>query len=102
MTIVLFGMKRSSSKANAVAQPPPPDDLHITMPAGLFKTKCLELMDRVREHGAVITITKRGVPVCKVVALQKTLEPVFGSMAGSVISYTDIISPTGEVWEADQ
>lgn len=72
------------------------------MPAGEFKTKCLELMDRIRERGAVITITKRGVPVCKVIPLDETPEPIFGSMKGSVISYTDIISPTGEVWEADQ
>jgi len=72
------------------------------MPAGEFKTKCLEVMDKVRDSGAEITITKRGVPVCKVVPLGLTPKPIFGSMAGSVISYTDIISPTGEAWEADQ
>lgn len=72
------------------------------MPAGEFKTKCLELMDRVRERGAVITITKRGVPVCKVVPLDDSPEPVFGSLAGTVLYYHDPTEPTGEKWEAEE
>ncbi len=72
------------------------------MPAGQFKTKCLELMDRVRERGAVITVTKRGVPVCKVVPLDESPEPVFGSLAGTVLYYHDPTGPTGEQWEADE
>lgn len=93
-------MKRSSAKLVAGAHPSPPGDLHITMPAGEFKTKCLELMDRVRERGAVITITKRGVPVCNVVPLNENPEPVFGSLAGTVLYYHDPTEPTGEKWEA--
>lgn len=82
---------------------PIPDELQITMPAGEFKTKCFQLMDRVRERGAVITITKRGVPVCKVVPLdEETTESIFGSMAGTVLYYHDPTEPTGEKWEADE
>ncbi|MBA3580488.1 MAG: type II toxin-antitoxin system Phd/YefM family antitoxin [Gemmatimonadaceae bacterium] len=72
------------------------------MPAGEFKTKCLELMDNVRDRRAEITITKRGVPVCKIVPLDQTPEPVFGSMAGTVLYYNDPTEPTGEKWEADE
>ncbi len=95
-------MKRAFPKANDVVHPPAPDELQITMPAGEFKTKCLELMDRVRERGAVITITKRGVPVCKVIPLDEKSEPVFGSLAGTVLYFNDPIAPTGEKWEADE
>lgn len=72
------------------------------MPAGEFKAKCLDLMDKVRERGAEITITKRGIPVCKVVPLGETPEPIFGSMAGTVLYYKDPTEPTGEKWEADE
>ena len=79
-----------------------PDEFHITMPAGEFKTRCFELMDRVRERGAVITITKRGVPVCKVVPIDETHEPIFGSMAGTVLFYHNPTEPTGEKWDANE
>lgn len=95
-------MKRLASKATGIAHRVPPDELHITMPAGEFKTKCLELMDRVRERGAVITITKRGVPVCNVVPLDESPAPVVASLAGTVLYYHDPTEPTGEMWEADE
>lgn len=95
-------MKSIYPKESGAGIPPLPDELHITMPAGEFKTKCFELMDKVRERGAEITITKRGVPVCKVVALDKNSEPVFGSLAGTVLYFNDPIAPTGEKWEADE
>jgi prevent-host-death family protein len=41
------------------------DDL--TFPAAEFKAKCLALIDRVRERGEPITITKRGRIVARLV-----------------------------------
>ena len=41
------------------------DDL--TFPAAEFKAKCLALIDRVRERGEPITITKRGRVVARLV-----------------------------------
>jgi len=72
------------------------------MPAGEFKTKCLELMDRVRERGAEITITKHGRAVCKLVPLSGEAPSPFGSLAGTVLYYNDPTEPTGETWEADE
>jgi prevent-host-death family protein len=95
-------MKRLSSKAAGIAHRAPPDELHITMGAGEFKTRCLELMDWVRQRGAVITITKRGVRVCNVVPLDESPDPVVGSLAGTVLYYHDPTEPTGEKWEADE
>ncbi|HUF29710.1 MAG TPA: type II toxin-antitoxin system prevent-host-death family antitoxin [Gemmatimonadaceae bacterium] len=95
-------MKSPPPKERGTGRAHDSDELHITMPAGEFKTKCLELMDRVRERGAVVTITKRGVPVCKVVPLDENSEPVFGSLAGTVLYFNDPLAPTGEKWEADE
>jgi prevent-host-death family protein len=95
-------MKKPHSKQSGAGNQPPADELRCTMPAGEFKTKCLQIMDRVRERGAEITITKRGVPVCKLVPLEETAEPVFGSLSGTVLYYHDPTEPTGEKWEADE
>lgn len=95
-------MNRDRSTQNDDASGFALDNAYITMPAGEFKTRCLELMDRVRERGAVITITKRGVPVCKLVPLDENPEPVFGSLAGTVLYYHEPTEPTGEHWEANE
>jgi prevent-host-death family protein len=39
----------------------------LTFPAAEFKAKCLALIDRVRERGEPITITKRGRVVARLV-----------------------------------
>ena len=40
---------------------------NLTLPAAEFKAKCLALIDRVRERGEPITITKRGRVVARLV-----------------------------------
>lgn len=71
------------------------------VPAGEFKARCLELMDRVAESHAPIVITKRGRPVAKLVAIAAP-RPLYGAMRGSVSILGDIVAPTGERWEADE
>jgi prevent-host-death family protein len=39
----------------------------LTLPAAEFKAKCLALIDRVRDRGEPITITKRGRVVARLV-----------------------------------
>jgi prevent-host-death family protein len=59
-----------------------------------FKTRCLELLSRVRETGAEYVVTKHGVPVAKVVAIRESpARPIFGSMAGTVIGYDRPFDP---------
>ena len=38
-----------------------------TIPAGEFKTHCLRIMDEVNQHRQPVMITKKGVPVAKLV-----------------------------------
>ena len=71
------------------------------MKASEFKAKCLKLMDRVRETGREIIITKRGKPVARLVPLEyRPDRPLFGCMKGRVEVLGDIVSPPGATWEA--
>jgi prevent-host-death family protein len=73
-----------------------------SIPAGEFKTHCLELMDEVRDRHREIVITKRGKPVAKLVPFVEEKRPdIFGCMKGTVTILGDIVGPTGEVWDAD-
>ncbi len=73
----------------------------MEIPAGLFKAKCLSLMDQVQLRREEIIITKRGKPVAKLVPVDEKPSPVFGRMKGTVVFMGDIVSPTGEKWDAD-
>ena len=68
--------------------------------AGDFKTRCLALMDEVRDRGGEYIITKRGAPVAKLVPVRMERRPLRGSMKGTVKVLGDIISPLDEPWEA--
>jgi prevent-host-death family protein len=70
-----------------------------TIAAGEFKAKCLKLLDKVAEKRETLVITKRGIPVAKVIPIPSRGDFV-GSMRGSVIWEGDIISPIDVKWEA--
>ena len=70
--------------------------------ASEFKAKCLKIMDEVAATGETVVITKRGVPITELVPATRRPETLFGAMKGSVIYMGDIISPTGEVWDAER
>ena len=69
-----------------------------TVPAGEFKAKCLSLLDEVASSGQRIVVTKRGRPVAQVVPVGDARKT---SLHGSIVHETDIVSPTGEAWDAD-
>ena len=70
------------------------------IPAGEFKARCLAIMDDVREQGGEYVITKRGVPVAKLVPVRFERRPLRGSMKGTVTTRGDIVSPLDEPWDA--
>jgi prevent-host-death family protein len=77
----------------------------ITLPAGQFKARCLQLMDEVNEQGVEITITKHGQPVAKLVPIAtEPLTParLYGAMAGMVTVVGDIEAPLDEAWEVNR
>lgn len=63
-----------------------------TMPAGAFKARCLEVMDRVRATREPVLITKKGRPVAKLVPADESGSDVFGCLAGTLEIVGDIES----------
>ena len=69
-----------------------------------FKSKCLELMDHVKESHEEVKITQYGNHIVKLVPYEELVEePVnlFGYMKGSVTINGDILEPINEKWFAD-
>ncbi len=75
----------------------------MNMPAGLFKARCLRLMDEVEKYHQEIVITKFGKPVAKLVPIESSeVTSPFGSMRGTIKISGDIVKGTGEIWHADE
>ncbi len=78
----------------------------ITMPAGQFKARCLQLMNEVNEQRLEITITKHGKPVARLVPPElpkrRTPAELYGSMKGMVTILGDIEAPLDVVWDAER
>src|SRR5262245_15175683 len=68
--------------------------------AGEFKARCLAIMDELKETGGEYIITKRGVPVARLLPARVERRPFLGSMKGTVRTLGDIVSPLDEPWEA--
>lgn len=62
------------------------------MPAAEFKASCLAVMDNVQATGEPVVVTKRGVPVVKLVPAGGK-DDIFGFMAGEFRIVGDIESP---------
>ena len=73
-----------------------------TIAAGEFKAKCLRLLDEVQQSRKEIVITKRGRPVARLLPAEEKFPEIFGRMAGSAKILGDIISPVGDMWDADE
>jgi prevent-host-death family protein len=70
-----------------------------TIAAGVFKAKCLKLLDQVAEERKTLVITKHGKPVAQLVPMPAE-KNIIGAMRGSVLWEGDIISPIDVEWEA--
>jgi prevent-host-death family protein len=75
----------------------------VSISAAEFKAHCLQLMDQVAAGGDPITITKRGKPVARLVAVEPPAErgTLFGYMAGTIEVVGDIVSEPMPAWLAD-
>ncbi len=68
---------------------------------GVFKAKCLSLLDEVQQKRKEIIITKRGKPVARLVPVETKPPEVFGRMEGTIEILGDIVGPLDVKWEAD-
>ena len=62
------------------------------MGAAEFKAHCLQVMEKVRLTRRPVTITKRGVPVVKLVPADPPKKLTLGALAGKLTSGGDIVS----------
>ncbi len=97
--------RRPISKAREAPHPyeagtESPGGIIREIPAGEFKAKCLAIMDDVQQRGGAYVITKRGVPVAKLVPARVEPRPLLGSMKGTVATRGGLVSPLDEPWDA--
>ena len=71
-----------------------------TISAAEFKSRCLALLDEVRETRETLVVTKRGKPVAKVVAIEDATDR--RPLRGSVRYRGDLVAPIGEPWDASR
>lgn len=64
-----------------------------TIPAGLFKAKCLAIMDEVKAKSQSVIITKHGKPVAKLVPVTEERDDLFGFMMDKMTIVGDVVSP---------
>lgn len=67
--------------------------------AGEFKARCLQLLDAVATRREPLVITKRGKPVARVLPMPPETG-LFGALAGSVLTESDIVAPLDADWDA--
>lgn len=74
-----------------------------SIPAGEFKTHCLRIMDEVKQRRQSVLITKKGVPVAKLVPVEQVEHDVIGCLEGVMEIVGDIEAPVvqPEAWQAD-
>lgn len=66
--------------------------------AAEFKSRCLGLLDEVRDSGVEIVVTKRGHPVARLVPIEELVPP---PLHGSIVREGDLVSPIGDDWDAE-
>lgn len=72
------------------------------MPAGEFKARCLRVMEEVKTYRQAVVITKKGVPVAKLVPAEEAPRDVFGCMAGTADIAGSLEAPVvpARAWKA--
>ena len=69
-----------------------------SIPAGEFKAKCLDLLDKVKERREEYIITKRGVPFAKLTPVEPRAGTLWGFMRGTVLKPDVFLEPNDEPW----
>jgi prevent-host-death family protein len=69
-----------------------------TMAAGLFKARCLAVMDEVRAKREAVVITKHGKPVAELTPCRQRVDEIYHFLRGKGTVKGDVISPAIEDW----
>lgn len=72
-----------------------------TIPAGEFKAKCLKIMDLIARNHEAYIITKRGIPIAKIIPIESYQDP-FGFLKDTVKAKDDLVAfSLDENWEVE-
>lgn len=71
-----------------------------TIPAAIFKAKCLTLMEDVRSTKRPLIVTKRGKPVVKLVPVDGPQDDFIGRLKGVFEVVGELDSDPAEAWES--
>lgn len=70
----------------------------VAIGAGVFKARCLGILDEVQRTRRSVVVTKHGKPVARLVPIDEPQPNV--SLKGSILEEGDLIAPLDEVWFA--
>ena len=90
--------KRKQTKAPPAASARVGNRPVIAIQAGVFKDRCLQLLDQVNAGTVELIVTKHGTPVARVIAVETEAPSAFGFMRGTVLFQDDIVSPDFDAW----
>lgn len=63
------------------------------MPAGVFKARCLAVMDQVQAKCETVIITKHGKPVARLIPADTDSDEIFGFLKGKIEISGDVVKP---------
>ena len=73
-----------------------------TVGSAEFKTRCLELIDRVKQARTEFVVTRHGKPVARLVPVEpRQLVSPLGAMRGTVLAYERPFDPVLGPWSLD-
>ncbi|ODS33363.1 MAG: hypothetical protein SCARUB_01472 [Candidatus Scalindua rubra] len=64
-----------------------------------FKTRSLKLLDEIHHSGESITVTKRGIPIAKVIPICDHTNEI--DLKGTLIEQDENIFSTDEIWDSN-
>ncbi len=64
-----------------------------------FKARSLKLIDKIHHSGESITVTKRGIPIAKVVPICDHKYEI--DLKGTLIEQDEDVFSTGEKWDSN-
>lgn len=68
------------------------------MKARKFKVECLEVIERVKRTKKKVVITKRNIPIAKIVPIEEQEAKIFGRFQGTIRFLGDIVNPINATW----
>jgi prevent-host-death family protein len=73
-----------------------------TVSTSELKAHCAQVIEDVSRGKGPVTVTRRGRPIARIVALKEERPRLFGALKGMLTIHGDIISPVDVEWEAER